>query len=116
MTDFLFSLQGRTSRRDFWMSFELPVLCAVSVLGILMGLLHAAHPEAGHAARLATDAFDLIVAWPSFAISARRCHDTGYPGWYVLVRLVPLVGPVLFDITIGAFRGEPGRNRFGEAP
>lgn len=51
---------------------------------------------------------------PSYAVGARRLHDTGRSGWLQLLGLVPLVGLIL--LYWFALSGDPGDNQYGPKP
>ena len=61
-----------------------------------------------------------LVIWlaliiPSLAVFLRRLHDTGRSGWFWLMGLIPLVGPIILVLfLVGA--GDPGRNKYGDPP
>lgn len=57
----------------------------------------------------------LVLFIPSLAVEVRRLHDIGKSGWYVLIRLVPLVGIVLLLIWLFS-EGDPDNNQFGPSP
>jgi uncharacterized membrane protein YhaH (DUF805 family) len=67
---------GRISRKQFWLHGVLPVVVASIVLGWI--------PIIGQILMLAT-------LWASICIAFKRFHDLGYPGWYSLVYLIPMV-------------------------
>ncbi|MBV9199389.1 MAG: DUF805 domain-containing protein, partial [Alphaproteobacteria bacterium] len=50
---------------------------------------------------------------PGMAVAIRRCHDRDRYAWFLLVILVPLLGPVWLAIELGIRRGTKGANRFG---
>ena len=58
--------------------------------------------------------FTLITLLPSVAVSVRRLHDVGKPGWWMLL-LLTIVG---FGVLIywAARAGDQGTNRFGDDP
>src|SRR4051812_17478759 len=39
--------------------------------------------------------YDLAVIVPSLAAGVRRLHDTGKSGWFLLIWLIPIVGPII---------------------
>jgi uncharacterized membrane protein YhaH (DUF805 family) len=39
--------------------------------------------------------YDLAVLLPGLAVQARRLHDTNKSGWWILIGLVPFVGPIV---------------------
>lgn len=105
----LFSLQGRISRRDFW-------IWGVLVLIAVAALLHALLRIAGVGARAAEGLVNLLVVWPAVAVSVKRWHDRDKSGWWVLISLVPVIGWLWALVETGFLRGTPGPNRFGEDP
>ena len=59
--------------------------------------------------------FVLASLCPSLAVSVRRLHDIGRSGWYLLVGLVPLIGP-LFLIFWCLSDSQPETNKWGADP
>jgi uncharacterized membrane protein YhaH (DUF805 family) len=55
----------------------------------------------------------LILLWPSLAIQIKRFHDRDKSGWWVLLNLIPIIGPIWLFIELGFLPGTPGPNRFG---
>jgi len=70
------SPSGRISRRQFWLHGVLPLIGASIVLGWI--------PLIGQILSLA-------FLWGGICIAFKRFHDLGYPGWYSLLYLVPMV-------------------------
>lgn len=70
------SPSGRISRKQFWLHGVLPIVVASIVLGWI--------PVIGQLLSLA-------FLWASICIAFKRFHDLGYPGWWSLVYLVPMV-------------------------
>jgi uncharacterized membrane protein YhaH (DUF805 family) len=52
---------------------------------------------------------------PSISIAVRRLHDLNRSGWWYLLNLIPLVGPIILLVWF-CMRGTVGRNRFGPDP
>ncbi len=50
-----------------------------------------------------------------FVLVAKRCHDLGLPGTFVLLLLVPLVG-IGWLIALAFIPGTPGANSYGPEP
>ena len=59
--------------------------------------------------------YGLAVLIPSLAVAIRRLHDVGKSGWYYLLVLLPIIGPIWL-IVLFAKEGEQGDNRFGSNP
>lgn len=124
---FLFSFQGRISRKAFW----LYILASV-VLGVLLNfalpaapvLDPSATPEQAMAAM--SGYYGAIPFWYwlvnlvlfviGLAILAKRWHDQDRSGWWSLLLLIPFLGGLVVIIMCGFIAGTPGPNRFGEGP
>ncbi|MEE3622508.1 DUF805 domain-containing protein [Nitrospirillum sp. BR 11752] len=121
---FLLSLDGRISRKEFWLKYQLPLMvlyCAVGYLGILTADTDAAvgngvgsglSPVAGVLLVLLT----LLSLWPGIAVQVKRCHDRNRSGWFLLISLIPIVGNLWLLAELGFIRGTSGDNRFGGDP
>lgn len=51
---------------------------------------------------------------PSLAVAARRLHDVGKSGWFMLLSLIPFVG--LYVLYLLVLDSEPGSNAYGPNP
>ena len=51
--------------------------------------------------------------WMILAVSAKRWHDRGKSGWWSLIMLIPMVGPIWALIELGFLKGDYGYNRYG---
>lgn len=69
--------EGRASRSEFWWFalFQLIVLIVASMLG-----------------RTVYTIVVLALVLPSLGVGARRLHDIGKSGWYLLLHLLPFIG------------------------
>ena len=78
---FLYALnfKGRSSRSEYWWGYLFNVLLsfALNFVPVIGGLLSIA----------------MII--PGVALSIRRMHDIGKSGWYLLMGLIPLAGPII---------------------
>lgn len=59
--------------------------------------------------------YTLVVFIPSLALSVRRLHDTGKSGWWMLITLIPLVGPLIM-LFFMVKDSQPGTNEYGPNP
>ena len=102
----LFSFRERMPRSTFWWSLLLLGAAFVALLVLLEALF-------GRPASL--------VLYPPFfwavaALATRRLRDRGRrPAWLLLL-LVPIVGPLWALVELGLRRGTPGENRYGQDP
>jgi uncharacterized membrane protein YhaH (DUF805 family) len=67
-----FSPKGRIARQPFWLG-----ILALMVLNMLLSVVPVIGPIAG-----------LLLAWPQFALYAKRLHDFGWSAWMWLVPFV----------------------------
>ena len=104
-----FSLDGRISRREFWL-YGVLALLGLALLG--HALLGIARVRADTAERIV----NLLLVWPALAVSVKRWHDRDKSGWWVLINLLPVIGWLWALIDNGLLRGTPGPNRYGEDP
>lgn len=79
------SPSGRISRRQFWLHGVLPIVVANVLLAWipLIGQLIA-----------------LVLLWANICICFKRFHDVGYPGWYSLIAVIPVVAAGVI-VTVG---------------
>jgi len=105
----LFSFKGRVSRRTYWVLF----------IFSFIGMLFAAGVDAkmkDQDTALVSVLFMLIIFWPSLAIQVKRWHDRNKSGWWVLINVVPFIGPLWAIVENGFLKGTAESNRFGENP
>ncbi|MEM1362683.1 MAG: DUF805 domain-containing protein [Pseudomonadota bacterium] len=106
LTKFLM-LTGRASRPEYWW-FYLFALIVTAIASIVDGLIFGFPNEGEVGQNPITMVASFIVFWPLLAAGWRRMHDTGRPGWLVLLPLLVFIaGFAFFLITIGIF-GEFG--------
>ena len=106
------TFSGRARRSEFWrfaqliliISFLLgfiPVVIRFYILDFIIKMLE-------------------ILTWlvfliPSLAVSARRLHDIGKSGWWLLLGFIPIVGPIVLLIW-ACTDSQPGENQWGANP
>jgi len=124
-----FGLHGRIGRRNYWLHGVLGLM-VFSLVAMALLEIAGFRPERAEAI------VNLLVAWPAFAISAKRWHDRGNATWWGLLALVPwasrlvaladgwvvvLTGLATITQLIvllfnGLLPGTRGPNRYGPAP
>ena len=122
-----FSFSGRITRRDYWLWYALLVAGLELAVAVLRLLLKAA---AGGGMPVHFGDTDLLIR-PGTVIgivagiaiflgglagAVKRLHDRDRSGWFYLICLVPLIGPIWLAVEIGFLRGTFGPNRFGPDP
>lgn len=105
----LFSFQGRIGRGTWW---RWGVFAMIGLWLVIAALLTIA----GVAQARAESVANLLLLWPTLALSAKRWHDRDKSAWWLLVNLVPLVGWLWALVENGGLRGSAGGNRFGRPP
>lgn len=101
--------RGRFGRREFWLYGVAALMGAWLVLYALLGI---ARVPGDSAERIV----NLLLLWPVMATSAKRWHDRGHSGAWVLIVLIPVLGWLAALVINGFLRGDAGRNRYGEPP
>lgn len=113
----LFSFAGRATRFDYWVRFSIPsTIIAALAYAISLG---AAGLMAGSTAGSPLIFYYLVAVatiWPALAVGAKRCHDRDKSGWFLLIWLIPIVGPIWLLIELGFLRGSVGKNTYGPDP
>lgn len=79
-----FQFSGRAIRSEYWWFFLFVVLVSAA-LAVLDTILLGTDPETGQGSQVLSFVFQLAVLIPMLAAGWRRLHDTGRPGWYLLL-------------------------------
>lgn len=105
--------KGRARRKEYWM-FTLFYLLFLLPLAVLVGIEIGLEIEIPIFTILfVLFIFALIV--PTYAVTARRLHDTGRSGWWILINFIPYIGGIwLFVLT--CLDSKPGTNKWGDNP
>ena len=103
---------GRSRRKEYWyfMLFNIVVLI---VLGGIDALLETLNSGLGVGLLIAIYALASII--PFLAVSVRRLHDIDRSGWWYLINLIPLIGPIVM-LVFTLLDSTPGDNRYGPDP
>ncbi len=105
---------GRARRTEYW---------TFTLVNLLIGALLFAFGIVSVGGEHGTIVGVMILYWvfalaaliPSLACAARRLHDTGKSGWWILIGLVPLIGGIVLIVLL-LLEGNPGQNQFGPDP
>ncbi|KJD45236.1 DUF805 domain-containing protein [Paenibacillus terrae] len=98
--------QGRARRTEYWM-FVLFSMIATFIISLIDGLVGLTP--------ILTYLYSLAVLLPSLAVIARRLHDTGRTGWWILIGLIPLVGSIILIVFL-CQDSQPAENKYGKNP
>ena len=102
---------GRAQRSEFWF-FVLFYMIGFFITGFLDGMLGTFNEEIGFG--LFSGVFLVGHIIPSISVSVRRLHDIGKSGWWYLLNLIPLIGPIVL-IVFAVFDSAPD-NEYGIYP
>ena len=103
---------GRARRKEFWLFYVFIILG--SIVTISLDILTGTFDEVAGAGPF-TAIFVIAIIVPSIAVTIRRLHDLDRTGWWYLISIVPLVGPLVLLIFL-CLPGTDGNNRFGPDP
>ena len=102
---------GRARRKEYWM-FALFNLIICIVLGVIEAIAGIA-PEGDQS--VLAGIYSLAVLIPAIAVSVRRLHDTNHSGPWLLIALVPLIGPIILLVFM-VQDSQQGDNQCGPNP
>ncbi len=105
------TFSGRAVRSEYWW-FVLFLIIANIVASVLDLAIMG---NGGMGFQPISTIFALATLLPSLAAGARRLHDTGRTGWWLLIAFIPILGAIVL-IWFLAQRGEDGTNAYGPAP
>lgn len=98
---------GRATRKEYW-TFVLAYIIVAFLIGFIEGILF------DDDAYILIDIFILATFLPSLALTARRLHDSGRSGLWIIGSFIPLLNFVVFIFTL--LGSNPGPNQYGPLP
>jgi uncharacterized membrane protein YhaH (DUF805 family) len=93
--------KGRASRAEYWWFFLFYIVAALGLAWLITAIKNPAPVV-----------LLLGLILPQIAAAVRRLHDTGKPGTWYLITLVPYIGPIWLIVLL-AQKSEPGPNQYG---
>ncbi len=105
------SFEGRINRGKFWAGYVVLWVAAAVVIAILSAALG---DSAGFWILYLIAVVIIFVA--GLAVQIKRWHDRNKSGWWVLITLIPIIGPIWALIETGILPGTPGPNDYGQDP
>lgn len=124
------TFSGRAARSEFWW-FMLFIFVAQIVLGYVDRAVFGPGEVVNMASGMQdgmgmdfsfvyqpqpiTGLFMLAMLLPNLAVGARRLHDTGRSGWWLLIGLIPLIGIIVL-LVFFVSKGNEGENKYGPDP
>jgi uncharacterized membrane protein YhaH (DUF805 family) len=106
------TFSGRATRSEYWyfFLFFLLLFIGASMIDGVVGTL-GKYGNTGVVGAICI----LVFLLPSLAVAARRLHDIGKSGWWQLINIIPIIGPIVLIFWL-AKDSEPGANVFGTNP
>ena len=84
------TFSGRARRSEYWWYYLFTVLVSI-VTSVVDGVLHTTFSnDVGIVGSITS----LALLLPTLAVTARRLHDTGRTGWWILLPVVPLLATI----------------------
>lgn len=80
------NFNGRADRPTYWY-----FVLVNFIISLILGFL-------GETGQIINLIYSLAVLLPSLGVSVRRMHDIGKSGWYILINLIPIAGPIIFIV------------------
>ncbi len=101
------TFSGRAGRSEyFW--FEVFIFLLVVAYGVIYRGL-----DSGVAMAFVLFVYASFIPW--LAVAVRRLHDTGQSGRWLLIALIPWVGPIVLHVMLG-LAGDRRPNKYGPPP
>jgi len=116
LTKKFFDFRGRSTRAEFWY-FHLFLLMCLFLFVALVQVVEATGPDETIKKIFSFSSLILyiVILIPQTALWFRRLHDSGESGFWLLVSIVPLIGPLL--LLVSALKdSELGDNKYGPNP
>lgn len=102
----LLTFRGRLSRPAFWLA----ALALWAVFAVLFVFFESAF------GRSATLLLYPPLLWLLAVLCVQRLHDRGRPAAWLLVLLIPILGPLWLIVELALRAGTPDENQYGRDP
>jgi uncharacterized membrane protein YhaH (DUF805 family) len=103
------TFSGRARRSEYWW-FVLFTVIVSALAAVVDSALGTDPGKTGLVGGLAA----LALLLPTLAVTARRLHDTGRSGWWMLISLVPVGGFIV--MLVFTLQDSQGPNAWGDSP
>ena len=100
------SFRGRIERSTFWWS----ALALGALFVVLFVFLDTTF------GRTSTLVLYPLLFWGAAALAVKRLHDRGTSAGWLLIVVIPILGPLWLFITLALRAGSPGENQYGDDP
>lgn len=104
-------VEGRTSRRDFWLAYIMSIILffvLIFVLGVISSFVTGVTSNGTESTINPVSPLILIIesiciilfCIPIITMLVRRMHDINKSGWWILTAFIPLVGSIILFILL----------------
>jgi uncharacterized membrane protein YhaH (DUF805 family) len=108
---YFFGISGRYNRLQWWLTQLVLIVIYIFAAAALSHL-------SGQKNENPTGTFGLVLLlivalgslWLNICASIKRYHDRGKSGWWYMIVIVPVIGPIWQLVELGFLSGEEGRN------
>jgi uncharacterized membrane protein YhaH (DUF805 family) len=109
-----FLLEGRSSRREWWI-IEILIVLGFRLNEALFDAMArgSGRFDLGGEAGQTWMLIGVVLLWLNIASNVRRLHDRGKSGWWSLIYAIPGIGQLWCFIECGFLKGQPHANRYG---
>lgn len=104
--------KGRARRKEYWMFMLFNVIFAIVAM-ILDNVFGTTYNITFYG--FFYTIYCLAVFLPGLGVSVRRLHDTGKSGWFMLLALIPFIGPLII-LVFTVLDSDPLDNKYGPNP
>ena len=98
---------GRSRRKEYWLYTLFYV--------VITSLTFYVDAVMGEGEGVLSLLLWLLLLVPGVAVIVRRLHDIDRSGWWSLILVIPLIGPIVILVFM-CLDGTSGNNRFGPDP
>ena len=109
--DKLLSFRGRAGRAEYW-KFNIVFGVLLMIAGFIDGSMAPGDDPFAFPTPWAQILVTLIILIPSMAVSVRRLHDRNKSGWWLLIVLIPIIGPFWLFVDLGLLPAKEEGNTF----
>ena len=104
MMSFLFSAQGRISRKAIWLFFFASIGASIvaAILDVVILNVPLESADSGPISAL----LSILLIWPTIVVNVKRFHDRGMSGWWVLWFILIILAAMIPGGALLAMQGE----------
>lgn len=99
-----FTFSGRATRTAYWIFTLIHIVISIALVGLgtVTGLIFLGA------------LYNLVMIIPNLSYGARRLHDMGRSGWWQLLYILPIIGPLILLVML--VMPSKDDNKFGPNP